>query len=193
MMNKIICIAGMPGSGKSIASDYLVERGYQFVRFGQITLDELKRRKLKLTEANERKIREEIRKRYGMAAFAILNYPKFKKLLKTGNVVGDGLYSWQEYKFLKEKFKERFYLIAVYAPPKLRYERISKRKMPKYDTDLRHRPFSKKDAESRDYSQIENLEQGGPIAMADFTIVNTKNKKYLLGQMKKIYEEIEIK
>jgi dephospho-CoA kinase len=191
MMNKIVCIAGMPGAGKSFVSDYFVKKGYQFVRFGQITLDEVKRRKLKLTEANERKIREGIRKKHGMAAFAVLNYPKFIKLLRTGNIIADGLYSWSEYKFLKDKFKKGFYLIAVYAPPQLRYERISKRLMPKSDTDLRHRPFSKKDAVSRDHAQIENLEQGGPIAMADFTIVNTKDWGYFINQVKRIHEEIE--
>jgi len=191
-MNKIVCITGMPGAGKSSVADYFVSKGYGFLRFGQITLDELKKRKLTLNEKNERKIREEIRKRYGMAAYAILNYPKINKLLTTGNVVGDGLYSWPEYKFLKGKFKNRLILVAVYAPPKLRYERISKRIMPKNDKDLRHRPFSKKDVESRDWAQIENLQQGGPIAMADFTIVNTKGKSYFLKQIKTIYKEIEI-
>ncbi len=190
-MNKLVCVAGLPGAGKSVVSDFFVKKGYQFVRFGQITLDEVKRRKLEVTETNERKIREEIRKKHGMAAFAILNYPKFKKLLKTGNVIGDGLYSWSEYKFLKEKLNNKFCLIAVYAPPQLRYERISHRVMPKSDTDLRHRPFSKKDAQSRDFAQIENLDQGGPIAMANFTVVNTKGKNYLMKQIKYVYEEIE--
>lgn len=190
-MNKLVCIAGMPGSGKSVVADYFAERKYQFVRFGQITLDLLKERNLSLNESNERNIREDVRKKHGMGAYAILNYPKFKKFLKKGNVIADGLYSWAEYKFLKEKFPKQFILIAVYAPPSLRYERISKRKMPKTDTDLRHRPFSKTEAKSRDYSQIENLDQGGPIAMADFTIINTKDKRYFLNQIKKVYEEIQ--
>jgi dephospho-CoA kinase len=192
-MNKLVCVAGMPGAGKSIVADFFVKHGYQFVRFGQITLDEVKKRGLKPTEAIERKIREDIRHKYGMAAYAILNYPNFKKLLKTGNVIADGLYSWAEFKFLKEKFPKQFILIAVYAPPKLRYKRISKRKMPKSDINLRHRPFSKSDAKLRDHAQIENLDQGGPIAMADFTIVNTKEKSYLLKQIKTVYEKIENK
>lgn len=190
-MNKLVCVAGMPGSGKSFVSDYFVKKGYQFSRFGQITLDEVKRRKLELNEINERKIREEIRRKHGMDAYAVLNYPKFKNLLKTGNVIGDGLYSWAEYKFLKEKFPKQFILIAVYAPPKLRHDRISKRKMPKNDNYLRHRPFSKTEAELRDFAEIENLDKGGPIAMADHTILNTKGKAYLLKQVRIIHEEIE--
>ena len=88
----------MPGSGKSIVSDFFVEKGFQYVRFGQITLDEVVKRKLPLNEKSERAVREEIRKKHGMAAFAILNYPKFKKILNAGNVIADGLYSWSEYK-----------------------------------------------------------------------------------------------
>ncbi len=72
----------MPGAGKSIVSDYFVKKGYYYVRFGQITLDIIKDKNLPLNEKSEREIRENIRKKHGMAAYAILNYPKIKKLLR---------------------------------------------------------------------------------------------------------------
>ena len=72
-MNKIVCVTGMPGAGKNVFSDYFADKNYQFVRFGQITLDIVKKKKIKPNEKNERKIREDVRKKYGMAAFAILN------------------------------------------------------------------------------------------------------------------------
>lgn len=181
----------MPGAGKSIISDYFTKKGYYFVRFGQLTLDEIKRHGLKPTEKNERKIREGLRKRYGMVAFAKLNYPKFKRLLNKGDVIADGLYSWAEYKFLKERFGENMFLIAIYAPPDLRYERISSRVMPKNDKDLRHRPFTKKEAKARDFAEIENLDKGGPIAMADYTILNTKDLRFFKKQIEEIYGEIK--
>jgi dephospho-CoA kinase len=191
--NKFVCISGMPGAGKSVVSDYFAKKGYYFVRFGQITLDVVKRRGLKPTEKNERKIREGLRKRHGMVAFAKLNYPKFKRFLNKGDVIADGLYSWAEYKFLKERFGENMFLIAVYAPPDLRYERISSRVMPKDDKDLRHRPFTKREAKSRDFAEIEKLDKGGPIAMADYTILNTKGVDYFVRQIKEIYGEIKKK
>ncbi len=83
MQNKIICIVGMAGAGKSIVSDELVKHGFSYLRFGQITLDKIKEEGLELSEANEKKIREGFRKEYGMAAFAILNIPKIDELLKT--------------------------------------------------------------------------------------------------------------
>lgn len=76
-MHKLVCITGLTGSGKSVASDYFAKKGFNFLRFGQITLDEIKRLGLEPNEQNERPIREGFRKKYGMAAFAILNLPKF--------------------------------------------------------------------------------------------------------------------
>src|SRR3989344_579720 len=125
-----------------------------------------------------------------MGALATLNYPKFKSLIKKGNVIADGLYSWSEYKFLKEKFGKYLILIAVYATPSLRYERISKRVIPKNDNNLRYRPFTKREAESRDYAEIENLEKGGPIAMAEYTIMNTEDLSYFSKQIKGVYNKI---
>ena len=121
-MKKIICIVGMAGAGKSLVSDELVKQGYKFLRFGQITLDKVKERGLKPVEANEKKIREEIRKKHGMGAFALLNIPKLDDLLKKSNVVVDGLYSWSEYKVLKEKYGDLMSVVAVFAPPEMRYE-----------------------------------------------------------------------
>lgn len=172
MSNKIICIVGMPGSGKSMVSDELVKRGFSYLRFGQITLDKVKEEGLEVNENNERKIREAIRKEYGMGAFAILNIPKIEELLKKSNVVIDGLYSWSEYKILKDKYEDSVYVIAVYAPPELRYKRLENRIIAN-DEKQRFRSFTKEEAKARDYAEIENLEKGGPIAMADFTIVNT--------------------
>jgi len=190
MANKIIFIVGMAGSGKSLVSDELVNQGFAFLRFGQITLDEVKKRGLEVNEANEKKIREEFRKKHGMGAFALLNIPKFDELLKKSNVVGDGLYSWLEYKILKEKYKDSMYVIAVYAPPELRYQRLEARKV-ENDEKNRFRSFTKKEAKARDYAEIENIEKGGPIAMADFTIVNTRIREEAKKEVRDILDIIK--
>lgn len=189
-MNKIIFIVGMAGSGKSVVSDELARQGFGFVRFGQIVLDKIKEDGLEINEANERKIREDIRKEYGMAAMALLNIPKFDELLKKSNVVGDGLYSWSEYKVLKEKYRDLMYVIAVYAPPGMRYERLENRNV-KNDEEQRFRSTTKEESKSRDYAEIENLEKGGPIAMADFTIINTGTIEDLKRRVKEILSAIQ--
>lgn len=190
-MHKLVCITGLTGSGKSAASDFFVKKGFQYLRFGQVVLDEVKKRGLEPIEANERPIREELRKKYGMAAMATLNLPNFKRLMKKGNVLGDGLYSFEEYKVLKKEFGKKFITIAVYAPPTMRYERLTKRKLLKRDTNLRNRPATKKAAESRDYAELENLNKGATIALSDYTIVNTKTLSYFNKQLDEIYRKIK--
>ena len=128
-----------------------------------------------------------------MAAHAILNYPKFCKLLKKSHVIADGLYSWAEYKYLKNKFEDQMIVVAVYAPPKMRHIRLSLRKMTKDDTDLRNRPFTIEEAEKSDYAEIEKLDKGGSIAMSDHTLINTKSKKYFIRQIATLYKEIHNK
>jgi dephospho-CoA kinase len=189
-MSKIICITGLAGAGKSVVSDFFVKNGFQYVRFGQLTMDELKKRNLDVNEANERMVREDLRKVNGMAAYAILNLPKFDELMKNGNVIADGMYSFEEYKVLKDHFGDNLAVIAVYASPKLRYKRLENRKVDG-DINVRNRPLTPKEAKSRDISEIENLNKGGTIAMADFTIVNNKDINFLNQQIEEIYDQIK--
>ncbi len=191
MQNKFVAIVGMCGSGKSVLADALVERGYGFRRFGQITLDEVKRRGQEPTEELEREIREGFRAKHGMAAFAILNIPKFDALLKEGHVVGDGLYSWNEYKVLREKYGENMVVVAIYAPPEMRYARLEARVSGADDPDLRHRGFSRDEAKARDYAEIENIEKGGPIAMADYTIVNDGTLEQYHAKIQEFIRKLE--
>lgn len=161
-MNKVIAIVGMCGSGKSVASDYYINKGYQKVYFGGVTMDELKRRGLEVNPENEKKIREELRSEYGMAAFAILLLPKIEELLKTSNVVLDGLYSWDELVVLKEKFPQ-LKVLAIVVDKDKRYNRLKSRDI---------RPLTFEEASKRDVSEIENLAKGGPISFADYYILN---------------------
>lgn len=187
-MNKLIALVGMCGSGKSITADYFKKLGFQYLRLGQITLDEIKKRDLQPNEKLEKEIRENFRSQYGMAAFATLNLPKIQALYKQGNTILDGLYSWSEYKVLKEKFPQMI-VIAIYASPQTRYHRISQRHS-QNDPELRNRNFSIEEATARDFAEIENVEKGGPIAMADFTIINEGSIAKTKKQINAIWEEI---
>lgn len=184
--NKIIAIVGMCGAGKSVVADYLVERGYAFLRFGQITLDLIKDKGLEVNEVNEKMIREGLRQEHGMGAYATVNLPKIDELLLSGkSVVVDGLYSWSEYKVLKDKYGENLFVLAVYAPPKLRYQRLSGREHNQSkDKDVRFRMLTPEQAKARDYAEIENIEKGGPIVMADYTIINNSD-------LNKVYSQID--
>ncbi len=191
MSKKIIAIVGMPGAGKSEVSDFFIKKGFAYIRLGQITIDEIGKRKLELNEANEKKTREGFRKKYGMAAFAILNMTKIKQA--KGDIVIDGVYSWEEYEFFKEKLPGIVF-IAVYASPMSRYHRlISRAKLHKHDPNKKYRSFTLAEAKARDTAEIENLNKGGPIAMADFTVVNEGTKEDLHNNLEGIMRRINAK
>lgn len=188
---KIIAIVGLPGSGKTEAGKFFIEKGYAPIRLGQLTLDEVKRRGQTPGEESERPVREELRKKHGMAAYAILNIPKIDALLKKGKVVIDGLYSWEEYVEFKKKYGDKIGVLAIYASPATRHKRLAKRKWDKKkDVKMINRPYNREEAKKREYAEIGNLHTGGPIAMADFTIINEGAKEELQKNLEKIIKKI---
>lgn len=162
-MGKIVALVGMCGSGKSVVSEMFEEVGYKRIYFGGVTMKELEKRGLEKCEANERMIREELRATYGQPAFAILLLDDIQEASKSGDVILDGLYSWAEYKVLKERFGDNLTVVAIVTDSNLRYTRLSTRTI---------RPLTLEQAISRDHSEIENLAKGGPIAIADRFILN---------------------
>ena len=169
-MAKVVAIVGMTGAGKSELAGLFEATGFTRIRFGDITDQEIDKRGLGLNEKNERYIRELLRQEHGMAAYAKLNLPRIDAALKHSNVVIDGLYSWEEYIFLKDYYGEELYLFAVWASPATRYARLSART---------NRGLTADEAASRDRAEIENVNKGGPIAMADFTIINESSRENL--------------
>ncbi len=163
----VLAVIGMPGSGKSEAIAYIGEKGIPFVRFGQITDEGLNEQGLTVTPENERSFRENLRQNLGMAAYAIKSKPKIDELLAKHEVVAlDGLYSWEEYLFLNTIYSN-LVLVAIYAEPKKRYARLAHRKV---------RPFNAEEAKKRDIAEIEKLNKGGPIAIADYLIENNTDE-----------------
>ncbi len=166
----LLAIVGMTGSGKSSIAGHLKRKGWHTIRFGEITMRELESRNLPINEANERAVREELRATHGMEAYAKLSLPTIRETLSTGPTVIDGLYSWAEYKFLKQHLGNQMKVVAIFTTRSVRYARLSQRP---------DRPLSAEEAEQRDFAEIENLEKARPIAMADHMIVNDDSEEDL--------------
>jgi len=178
---KVVSIVGMSGSGKSEVSRVFEETGFIRIRFGDVTDEEIEKRGLELNEENERYIRELLRKEHGMAAYAKLNQPRIDSAVKHSDVVIDGLYSWEEYTFLKAYYGKDFRVVAVWASPKTRYARLTSRA---------NRRLTPEEAASRDRAEIENINKGGPIALADFTITNESSLEDLKREAERIITEL---
>ncbi len=171
---KLLAIVGMPGAGKSVAAEFFRGQGIPILRFGDQTDIGLKELKLPLNEKNERWYREKLRQDLGMAAMAIKIEPRIRKAAEKNKVIIlDGLYSWEEYNYLKSKFPD-LKLLCIYASPAVRYQRLSVRSV---------RPLTREEAKSRDGAEIENLNKCGPIAVADYLVKNEGDQAGLLREL----------
>lgn len=178
----ILAVVGLPGAGKTETTEYLIEKtGWPKIYFGQVVFDEIKKRGLDVNEKNEKRVREDLRKMYGMSAMAVVNIEKMKEVFSTSSLIIESLYSWEEYLEVIKEFGNDFKVLAIFASPEVRTKRLSTRIV---------RPFNREEVISRDYSQIENLNQGGPIARADFTIINNGSIEELHKGIDNVLTEI---
>ena len=165
---KIVAVVGMCGSGKSTAIEYLTERGIPKVYFGGIIYKAMEEAGIPRTEdgESEKKFREEIRQKEGKDFVVLRAIREAKKLIEAGqkHIVLDGLYSWTEYKILRKEWPTEMTVVAIVTPKALRRKRVAERP---------DRPFDAQAVAERDRAEIENLEKGGPIAIADYYIDNS--------------------
>ena len=165
---KIVAVVGMSGSGKSTAIEFLTERGIPKVYFGGVIYKAMEEAGIPRTEdgESEKKFREEIRQKEGKDFVVKRVIESTKKLIEAGQkrIVLDGLYSWTEYKILRKEWPTEMTVVAITVPKALRRKRLAERP---------ERPFDAKASAERDRSEIENLEKGGPIAIADYYVDNS--------------------
>ena len=182
---KIIAFVGLAGSGKSSAVEYLTEKGFPKIYFGGIMYKAMAEAGIRPGDWEpEQKFREELREKEGKGVIAKRAAEEARKLISAGQnyIVFDGLYSWSEYKVLKHEFPEEMTIIAVVASKHLRYERMQNRP---------ERPMTKEEIDERDWAEIENLEKGGPIAIADYFVNNDGDIASLHKHLDEILRQIE--
>ncbi|MBW7960338.1 hypothetical protein B6D29_01790 [Microgenomates bacterium UTCPR1] len=178
---KIIVLVGLPGVGKTDATNFFKERGLPAVSFGDIINEYIQKQKLPHLEKIHKKIRLEFREKYGMAALAILNEKKIKTLLKKNMIVIiDGMRSWQEYLYLKKTLpKVKIILLAIYADKHLRWSRLLKRV---------HR--NKLYGEERDLDELIGINMAPTIAYADFLVKNNFSVEDYHDKLEEVYQTI---
>lgn len=183
---KILALVGMSGSGKSVAVDYLTDQGYPKVYFGGMIYKEMEKRGIPRSDdgETEKKFREEIRETEGKDWVVRQVIAETKDLIAAGQkrIILDGVYSWTEYKTLKHEFPTNLTFIAIVVDKKLRYDRVASRP---------DRPFDATAIRERDRSEIENLEKGGPIAAADYYILNNGEKEDIYTRLDEILKKEE--
>jgi dephospho-CoA kinase len=180
---KIIAFVGLPGAGISTATEYITSKGYPKVYFGGIIYAAMDKAGLEHTPENEKMFRVEIRKREGADFAAKQIIKEIHSLIDSGQhqIVVDGLYTWDEYKTMKHEFPGELTVIAIVTPKLIRHRRLAIR--PK-------RPLTEAESTARDWSEIEDIQKGGPIAIADHYIMNDDSLDNTYEQIDKILDEI---
>ena len=179
---KIIAVVGMAGSGKTEAIEYFQKKfHWPKVYFGDVVFDEMKKEGLEMNQDNERKTREKLREEEGMGVCAKRSLDKIQVAQKQSDIVLlESLYSWEEYRIMERAFGDTFKVIAVFASPALRFSRLQNRPV---------RPLKTfEEFEKRDWTEIEKTDKGGPIAIADHTVLNQKSITDLHDQLDQVLQ-----
>jgi dephospho-CoA kinase len=181
---KIIAFVGLAGSGKSSAVEYLTDKGYPKAYFGGVIYKAMEEAGIDVTWESQKVFREEIRKKEGNDFVVKRIIKEVHDLIGAGQhrIVLDGLYSWSEYKILKHEFPGELTVVAIVTPKHLRYQRMENRP---------ERPMTRQEIDDRDWAEIENLEKGGPIAIADYFVHNDKDVASLNKQLDDVLRHAE--
>lgn len=181
---KIIAFVGLTGSGKSTAVEYFTNKNYPKVYFGGVIYQAMEEAGIEKGEENEKKFRVEIRQKEGEDFVVKRIVQQVEGLADAGQkrIIADGVYTWEEYKALRSAFPGSVTFVAINAPKKLRYRWLEGRE---------DRPQSPQVSAERDVNEIEGMRKGGPIAAADYFVINDKDIEHLYNQLDAIAEDIE--
>lgn len=181
---KILAFVGLAGAGKSSVVDYLAQKGYPKVYFGGIIYKAMEEAGIEITWESQARFREEIREREGKDFVAKRVIKEVHDLINAGQhrILLDGLYTWSEYKILRHEFAGEMTVVAIVTPKRLRKRRLANRP---------ERAMTSQEVDERDWAEIENLEKGGPIAIADYYLNNDKSIETLHSDLDMLLKDLD--
>ena len=183
----IIGITGTLGAGKGTIVDYLVEKKkFKHYSVRAFLIEEIKNRNLQIDRDSMTFVANDLRSKYSPSYIIEELYKKASETRQ--NCIIESIRAIGEVDALREK--ENFYLFAVDADPKLRYERIVKRSSETdnvtFDTFLQN---EKREMDSEDPSK-QNLSKC--ISMADFVFDNSGDMIALFENVEKVLNSVDL-
>lgn len=177
----IICIAGMPGSGKSVVARGLKGLADFIISMGDIVREEAIKKGIKLNSNTLMEFAKLLRRERG-SDFIAREVIKRIEEVSAKVIVIDGVRSLEEVKAFKE-FSKRTYIVAIHSSPRTRFNRLISR-------GREGDPKTWDEFVRRDISELE-LGLGSVIALADVMIVNEELSledlmKFVYGIIKKL-------
>jgi dephospho-CoA kinase len=157
---RVVCVTGMPGCGKEEVLPVAQELGFSIVRMGDVVREEARRRGLPITDTAVGGIANDERRLHGLGIWAERTVPR----VHGDRVLIDGVRGRAEIDVFRKAFGEELAVLAVHASPKIRYERMVKRRRP--DDALNAEALRARDERELSWGL------GEAIARADAVIVN---------------------
>lgn len=184
-MSTIIGFAGKNCSGKGEAVKYLTEK-YNFIAasLSDRIRDEIRRKGEEITRETLQQTAGDLRKEFGPYVLAKRTWEKISEQNIEKTVI-DSIRSSEEVEFFKKL--PNFYLIAIEANPKLRFERMIKRANRGHTDPKTWEEFVEEEVrdDTGDGRDIEAC-----IKMADFQITNEGTEQELFESLDKILSNL---
>lgn len=189
-MHKNLLVLGLTGpnaAGKSEVCKYLVSKGFYSTSLSDILREIAKKEKILPIRENLIKLGNQLRQKYGSGVLAKRLCAKIKKS-RYNKIVVDSIRNIGEIKELRKNFKNRFFLIYITAPKKLRFKFLLKRarqgdpKTYKEFLEVEKKEISNKST----HQQLHKCKE-----LRDFMINNESTLNELYKKIDEILEKIE--
>ncbi len=173
----IICLTGMPGSGKTEAACILRKMKFRTVEMVDSVKDMMKERGIKVNNKSIRMFSVELRKSRGPTIFAIETAKRLKKTGKSEKLCIVGVRSVEEIHYFKKSLPE-MRVIALTAPKKIRFSRMLVRK----------RKDDSKEIKGLEFRERKEVQFGmlKAIETADFIVANIGSRTELGKNLKEV-------
>ncbi|AGB03968.1 dephospho-CoA kinase [Aciduliprofundum sp. MAR08-339] len=117
----VILLVGMPGAGKEEFVKVAIQMGYDVVRMGDVVREHVSSLGFELRDEIVGKIAHEEREMHGIDVWAWRTLEKIKGSRK---ILIDGVRCIEEVEVFKGELGEEVHLVGIFAPRKVRFERI---------------------------------------------------------------------
>lgn len=178
----LICVTGMPGSGKSVVSRIISSiLNAKVISMGDVVREEAARRGMPQDIMSMTKFAEELRRKYGKDIVARMTLKYIEDRGLSGIIVIDGVRSLDEVKVFNSY--GNVIIVAVHASPRTRYERLRNR-------GRRDDPKDWNEFLIRDNKEL-SFGIGNVIALADIMIINeSKSLEDLRNEVESKIKEV---
>ena len=179
---KVIAVTGMPGAGKDVVSNTIIEtKKIPMITMRSVVEKEIEEKGIPVNNKTLREYATKLREEYGYDIVARKCLPLIRKQ-ESDMIILNGIRGLSEVDFFRKELEKDFILIAVHASPKIRFERLKQRGL-KWDMK------TKEEFDWRDRKEL-GWGIGSAIALADYMIINEGSLDELKSKVKKLLKVI---